>query len=130
MPIHLKLVGHYEQQVRGGVAVGALSQDVTVGDGDTVQVPILFSPISDHLAVAPAIAADGAHALRVDLTRWAPMRYGPGASVVFALNFIGLDLATRVARALDADPRASWHWPAQDARTWCRLHADRLGIRL
>lgn len=128
VPTHLNLVGHYENRVPGGVAVGSLGLRFVLGDGTTVEVPTLFKPINDHLAIAPAVTVDGA-VLRFNLGRWAPMRYGPRDGALFAVAFTGPDIAARVAFALEADPRASWHWPAEDASAWCRTHAARLGFR-
>ena len=129
---HVKLVGHYEQKVRGGVNVGSRFMRYALDDGTTVETPTLFVPISDHLAIAPAmnmVAQDGGVVLSFNLASWAPMRYGPRDSALFAVAFTSRDVASRVAFAVDADPRANWHWPAADATAWCRVHADRLGIR-
>ncbi len=130
MRTHLKLDGHYTGHVRGGISVGAVAITLDLSNDLVVELPAPFLPIGDGLAVTPAVVPDGDSAVRIDFTRWSPLRYGTRGAARFPVNFVGQDVAVRVARAFDADPRASWHCTADEAMEWLRQHGDRLGLAL
>lgn len=128
MRTHLKLEGHYIEHVPGGISVGAVATTVTLNGDLVVELPALFLPIGNGLAITPVVVPDGDTAVRIDFTRWSPLRYGTRDTARFPLNLTGQDLAVRVARAFDADPRTSWHCTAEEAMQWLRQHGDHLGL--
>lgn len=117
MNTHVKLDGHYIDQTRDRIGVGAIPVTVTLGGG-TVEFPAPFLPIGGGLAVMPAIAPDGDTAVRIDFTRWIPLRYGQGSSDSLPLYLNGQSLAVRICRAFDADPRTHWRQSADEVRAW------------
>jgi hypothetical protein len=118
--MHIKLVAHYATRTREGFGFGTAESTFIFDGGLTVQVPTPFVPISDELAVTPAIAKDGADALRIDLTSWSPLRYGPRGTHGFPFTFQGQEGAAKVCRAFDADPRMSWQHTTGEIETWLR----------
>ncbi|OLS99358.1 hypothetical protein BJF90_39295 [Pseudonocardia sp. CNS-004] len=117
----IKFEGYYvEYGPGGGVNVGTPSTHITLGNGTTVEIPTPFMRIDRNLAITPAIVPDGESALRIDFTRWSPLRFGTDLTAGFPFNFPTQDLAVRVARAFDADPRTSWRDTPDAIGTWLR----------
>jgi hypothetical protein len=119
---YVQFDGYYTEHVRGGVSVGTVGMVSTLGNGTTVSIPTPFIRIGGNLGIIPAIDPDGDASLRIDFTRWSPVRYGQDLTAGFPFNFPSQDLAVKVARAFDADPRTTWR-DAPDAigawlRTW------------
>ncbi|OKJ93838.1 hypothetical protein [Amycolatopsis sp. CB00013] len=117
---YIKLTAHYAEQSGGRVAVGAWHLYITLKNGTKVDFPAPFVPLNETLAVTPVIEPDGDAGVRIDFTRWSPMRYGVAGSTGFPMWMSSQEMAVRVARAFDADPATRWSDSPDDIRTWLR----------
>lgn len=126
MTSYIRLEAHYLENVPGGVRVGAFSMPIEVGTDMKVDFPAPFVAIGGGLAVAPQVEVDGV-ALRIDLTRWAPMRTGP-AGGMWPFNIAPQDLAIRITRAFDADRSTTWQDSSDAIAAWLRRHAADFGL--
>ncbi|RSM58959.1 hypothetical protein DMH03_23970 [Amycolatopsis sp. WAC 01376] len=120
---YIKLAAHYVDQSGGRIAVGAWQLYITLNNGTTVDFPAPFVALDATLAVTPVIEPDGDAGVRVDFTRWSPLRYGVSGSTGFPVWLSSQELAVRVARAFDADPATRWSDSPDDIRTWLRSWA-------
>jgi hypothetical protein len=126
----MKLEGHYLESTRAGLSVGAVAMQIRLSDGTDVNLPVPFVSIGGNLAVCPQIAVDGDSGLRIDFTRWSPLRYGTDATVRFPVDIRPQSLAIRVARAFDADPSTSWHDQPADMLAWLRTWGPANGLNV
>jgi hypothetical protein len=117
----IKFECHYmEYAPGGGVSVGTAGTAITLGNGTTVEIPTPFIRLDSNLGIIPAIAPDGDAALRIDFTRWSPLRFGQDLTAGFPFNFATQDLAVKVARAFDVDPRTTWRDTPAAIEAWLR----------
>lgn len=128
--MHIKLVAHYAKRTGASFDFGTTESTFVFDDGLTVQIPTPFLAISDELGITPAVVKDGAAALRIDLTRWSPMRYGARGSHGFPFVFTGQDAAAKVCRAFDADPRTDWRQTVGEIEAWLREWGPPNGFHL
>ncbi|WP_219414154.1 hypothetical protein [Pseudonocardia nigra] len=128
MDAYIKFEGYFTEHIRNGVSVGCPTAMVRLGNDTTVEIPRPFIAIGNNLGITPAIEPDGETSLRIDVTRWSPLRYGHPITAGFPFNFAGQELAVRVTRAFDADPNTSWRDPATAIRLWLRTWLDGQGL--
>lgn len=127
----IKFEGHYvEHGPGGGVSVGTAGSGITLSNGTTVEIPTPFIRIDRNLGIVPAIVPDGDAALRIDFTRWSPLRFGIDLTAGFPFNFPSQDLAVKVARAFDADPRTTWRDTPDAIGAWLRTWGADNGLGL
>jgi hypothetical protein len=128
---YINLEAHFVSQTRGGIAVGAIGSRLTLGSGVVVSLPTPFLRLSDSLAIAPVMVADGEAGVRIDLARWVPMRYGAGREPAsFPMYLPSQALAAQVAFAFDADPATTWEFGPVQAKTWLEQWAAAKNVTL
>jgi hypothetical protein len=115
---YMKLVSHYTLHIPGGMSVGNLELTTDLGNGNTVTVPLPFIALGSDIGISPVIEPDGDAALRIDLTRWSPVRYDSDFTARFPFSISDQATAAKVARAFDADPAITWHSTVTEIRTW------------
>jgi hypothetical protein len=120
---YIKLEANYTEHVPGGMSIGNVGLTTTLNNGTRVEFPMPFVSIGNGLAITPAVNPNGDAGLRMDFTRWTPLRYGANRTAGFPLEFRSQDLAVRVARAFDADPSTRWGCTADEARAWLNTWA-------
>jgi hypothetical protein len=116
----IQLTAHYQEHVPGGISIGAPKMTIRLGNGTTVETSVLFLPIGNNLAITPVVTLDGDTALRIDLSRWCPMRYGTDCSRSMPFGFTSQQLAIRIARAFDADPATRWSDDTPAMTAWLK----------
>ncbi len=125
---YIKLHSHYTNDFPDGVHVGAIGMSTKLGNGTAVELPIPFIPISHNLGIAPGMVPDGQTALRIDFTRWAPVRYGRDLVTQFPFHFTTQEMAVKVARAFDTDPATHWRSGFDEIDAWLRTWGPANGL--
>lgn len=125
---HIQLTAHVVEPNPVGIRITAPTADYVLGDGTTINLPVPFMPAAGPLVITPEIALDGEAGLRLDFTRWSPMRLGADGGR-FPFTFTGQALAIRIGRAYDADPTTTWRYDVPAAARWLRRHAAEFGVR-
>jgi hypothetical protein len=125
---HLKLEAHYTERTGGSFSFGTTEMTFAFGSGLTVQMPIPFLPIGEELGIVPAITVDGDSALRLDFTRWSPLRYGFRGVHGFPFTFTGQEFAAKVCRAFDADLQMTWRHTNAEIEAWLRRWGPANGL--
>lgn len=112
----IKLDAHYVERSY----VGAVHLTIALNNGTTVIFPAPFLPLTSSLAITPVVVPDGDAGLRIDFTRWSPLRYGVTNAARFPVSLPSQELAARVARAFDADPATTWADTPDQVMAWLR----------
>jgi hypothetical protein len=68
--------------------------------------------------------------VRIDFSRWVPLRYGGAAPACFPLFLSSQELAARVARAFDADPGTRWTDTPEQMKAWLLTWAAANDVRV
>jgi hypothetical protein len=115
---YIKLHGYFTKSIPDGIATGTVSSTVVLKNGDTVEIPLPFVPTSDTVGVAPNFELSGDAGIRLDFTRWIPVRTGTDLTAGFPMYFTDQALAVKIGRAFEDDPTTSWRDPAEVIQAW------------
>lgn len=124
---YIKLTGHYNEQVPGGVYTGFINLTLPLGNSATVELPLPFMPLGNNLGIAPMSMPDGASSVRFDFSRWSPVSYGR-VTARFPFSFDGQEMAVKVARAFHADQATSWRDTPDQITAWLRTWGANHGL--